>query len=125
VPQRLDLGDLREEAMPANVETPSVTFDGTADPAHHVVGLEYLDGGVPLGQLVRRGQASRAGSDDYGVGCCHASIHHLRRVAGNYPTEDGRNLARFNTSSPFSPPGRRDPGNGGTSGGGEVTAAWP
>ena len=41
VPQRLDLGHLGEEAVPADVEAPAVALDGAADAADDVVGLEH------------------------------------------------------------------------------------
>ena len=56
-----------EEAVAADIETPTVALHGAADTAHDVVGFEH--GGPPshLAQLVGRGQARRAGADDYDI----------------------------------------------------------
>src|SRR5208283_4466641 len=51
-PQVLDLGHLGEEAVPPDVEPPSLPFHGTGDPAHDVVHLKDRARGAPFGQLV-------------------------------------------------------------------------
>jgi hypothetical protein len=63
-PQVLDHRDLREKAVPADVEAPTVPLDRAADAAHDVVGLQHRDGRTRLGERVRRGQARRARPDD-------------------------------------------------------------
>ncbi len=68
-PEVVDLADLGEEPVTADVEAPAVTLDGPADPAHGVVGLEDRGGHAPLHQLVRRGQPGRPRADDHDARC--------------------------------------------------------
>ena len=77
MPQRLDLGDLGEEPVAADVEAPALALGGAADPAHHGVALEHRHGRVPLDQLVRGRQPGRPRPDDEGVGglSCPRSAH--------------------------------------------------
>ena len=79
MPERLDLGDLGEEAVPAQVEAPAVPHHGAADAAHHVVGLEHDGVLTPLGQQIGRRQApgTRAGDDD---GCVGGAGHEEARL---------------------------------------------
>ncbi len=67
MPQHLDGRDLGEEPVPADVESPAVALDGTADPADHVVGFEHRDGRAASGQLIGACQASRPGTNDHRV----------------------------------------------------------
>ena len=64
VPQRLHLGDLREEPMAADVEAPSVTDDGLADATDHVGALEHGARVAGLAELVGSGEAGGSGADD-------------------------------------------------------------
>ena len=69
VPEGLDLFDLREEAVAADVEAPAVALDGAADAADDGVGLEDRRRDAVAGdQLVGRGQPGRPGADDDDVG---------------------------------------------------------
>ena len=65
VPQRLDLGHLGEEAVPADVEPPAVALRGAGDAAHHRVALQHRGGDPGLHQLVGGRQARRTGADDH------------------------------------------------------------
>ena len=65
MPDRLDLGHLGEEAVPADVEAPAVAFDGAADAADDVVGLEDDDvGDVVADELERSGEPGGTRTDD-------------------------------------------------------------
>ena len=64
MPQGLHLVDLGEEAMAAEVETPAVAYDGAADPADDVVGLQHQRLLPPFGQQVGRRQAAGTRADD-------------------------------------------------------------
>jgi hypothetical protein len=64
VPQRLDLGHLGEEAVPADIEAPAVAHLGAGDATDDVVGLlEDRRGNAVLVQLEGGGEAGRAGAD--------------------------------------------------------------
>ena len=60
VPQVLDLRHLREEAVPPEVEPPSLPLHGAGDPADDSVHLEDRARSAPLRELVRGGQSRRA-----------------------------------------------------------------
>mgnify|MGYP000641489755 CR=1 FL=1 len=64
MPQGLDLGHLREEAVAADVEPPAVALDGAADAADDVVALEDGGGAPSFAELVGGREARRTGSDD-------------------------------------------------------------
>ena len=57
MPEVLDLGDLGEEAVAADVEAPAVALDRPADAADDVVGLEDRAGLTLLAELVGGGEA--------------------------------------------------------------------
>jgi hypothetical protein len=65
VPEVVDLLDLREEAVPAEVEPVAVAHGGLGDAANLVLRLEHDDRQPLLRQQVARGQARRAGAEDH------------------------------------------------------------
>ena len=68
MPERLDLGDLGEEPVTADVEPPAVALHGSADSADDGVALEHHRGAIGLAELVGGGEARRAGSDHDDIG---------------------------------------------------------
>ena len=68
MPELLDLRDLREETVTAQVEAPAVPLDRAADAADQVVGLEHEGVLALLGEQVGGGEATGAGTrnDDGG-----------------------------------------------------------
>ena len=65
MPQGLDGGDLREEAMPAEIEAIALVADGSGDSADRVIAFEDDDPRVgALREHVRRRQSRGAGADD-------------------------------------------------------------
>ena len=130
VPERLDFGHLGEEAVAADVEAPAVALDGPADPPDHVVGFQ--DGGVDdaeAGELVRRCEPCRPGTDDDDLLVIHGESSHGKRKcpsgqgAGPRPARrrpEGRRPpapadGRARSGSPTrsrAPDGRSRPGRG-------------
>ncbi len=64
MPDLLDLPDLGEESMPADVEAPTVAFDGATDAPYDRVGFEDRRRLSALRELPRRGEPGRPGADD-------------------------------------------------------------
>ena len=66
IPPRIDLGDLREETVPAHIHTVSLILHGSGNTAELVALLEDCNLVVPgsVQQLIGSGQAGRAGADN-------------------------------------------------------------
>jgi uncharacterized protein YbjT (DUF2867 family) len=64
VPEVVDLLDLGEEAVAAEVEPVAVTDGGLGDAADLVLGLEHHDGQALLGQQIAGGQPGGAAAQD-------------------------------------------------------------
>jgi hypothetical protein len=64
MPDRFDRGRLGEEAVSADVESPSVALDRLADPADGVGRLEDDDVTPVIREMERRGQSGGTCSDD-------------------------------------------------------------
>ena len=64
LPDALDLLQLREEAMAAEVEAVAVELDGLRDPADRPVGLEHDRGPPAKAERVRGGQPGRPSAED-------------------------------------------------------------
>ena len=64
MPQVVDLGRLREEAVAAEVEAVAVALDRLREPADLVVGLEDDDVAARLAEQVPGGEARGAAAED-------------------------------------------------------------
>ncbi len=67
VPQVIDRLDLREEAMPADVEPVPLVLRRPRDPAHQLVRFQHGDSHALLRQQVGRRQPAGPGADDHHV----------------------------------------------------------
>jgi hypothetical protein len=82
VPERLDRGNLREEAMSADVETVPVVFRRSRNSTDHVIGFEDRDANAVPGEKVGSGETGGTTADDNDVVPGLKSIHAaLRRKA--------------------------------------------
>ena len=105
MPERLDLLDLGEEAVAADVEAPAVALDGAADAADDGVGLEdRRRDAVAGGELVGRGQAGRPGADDDDVrgraGAVGGLTHGMQCTGGYGRTAEPSPTGGYGTQTP-------------------------